>query len=39
MYIAYKVILETIYWIKLLYKTEYLTEIEYNSILEEASEI
>ena len=39
MYIAYKEILETIYWIKLLYKTDYLTEIEYNSILEEANEI
>ena len=39
MYIAYKEILETIYWIKLLYKTDYLTEIEYNSIIEEANEI
>ena len=39
MYIAYKEILETIYWIKLLYKTDYLTEIDYNSIIEEANEI
>lgn len=39
MYIAYKEILETVYWIRLLYKTDYLTEIEYNSILEEANEI
>ena len=39
MYIAYKEILETIYWIKLLYQTDFLTEIEYTSILEEANEI
>ncbi len=39
MYIAYKEILETIYWINLLYKTDYLTDVEYNSILEEANEI
>ena len=39
MYIAYKEIIETIYWIELLYKTEYLTEKEYTSILSEASEI
>ena len=39
MYIAYKEIKETIYWIELLYKTKYLTENEYESISYEANEI
>lgn len=39
MYIAYKEIIETIYWIELLHKTKYLTEREYKSILSEANEI
>ena len=39
MYISYKEIIETIYWIELLHKTNYLTELEYKSILSEANEI
>ena len=39
MYISYKEIIETIYWIELLHKTKYLTEREYKSILSEANEI
>lgn len=37
--IAQKEINETIYWLDLLYNTDYLTNAEYNSIFENAKEI
>ena len=39
MYIAYKEAVETIYWINLLFKTDYINRTEYISILTEAKEI
>ena len=39
MYIAYKEAVETIYWINLLFKTDYINSTEYISILTEAKEI
>jgi len=38
-YIALKESAETIFWLELLFQTEYLTETEYNSINEEALEL
>lgn len=37
--IAQKEINETIYWIELLYRTDYLTESEFNSIINDANEL
>ena len=39
MYIAYKEAVETIYWIDILYKSDYISEKEYMSIQKEAREI
>ncbi len=39
LYIALKETSETLYWLRLLYKTEYLSEKEYNSIYDECDEI
>ncbi|MBR3871669.1 MAG: four helix bundle protein [Paludibacteraceae bacterium] len=39
MYIAYKEAVETIYWLELLYKTDYINNDEYMSISIEAKEI
>jgi four helix bundle protein len=39
MYIAYKEAVETLYWIELLYKTDYIDNKEYMSINKEANEI
>ena len=38
-YIALKECAETLYWLELLFQTDYLTETEYNSIKEEAPEL
>ena len=38
-YIALKESAETVFWLDLLFQTEYLTEMEYNSINEEALEL
>ena len=38
-YIALKECAETVFWLELLFQTSYLTEIEYNSINEEALEL
>lgn len=38
-HISYKEAFETLYWLKLLYKTEYITEKEYQSISEDSDEI
>ena len=38
-YIALKESAETVFWLDLLFETEYLTETEYNSINEEALEL
>ena len=38
-YIALKESTETVFWLDLLFETEYLTETEYNSINEEALEL
>ena len=38
-YIALKESAETVFWLDLLFQTEYLTETEYNSINEEALEL
>jgi len=38
-YIALKECAETVFWLELLFQTEYLTETEYNSINEEAMEL
>jgi four helix bundle protein len=37
--IAQKECNETIYWLELLYKTNYITEIEYKSIVNDANEL
>ena len=39
MYIALKETHETLYWLQLLYKTEYLTKTEYNSINDDCLEL
>ena len=39
LYISLKETSETLYWLKLLYKTEYLTEKEYSSIFSDCEEI
>ena len=39
LYIALKETSETLYWLRLLYKTEYLSEKEYNSIYDDCEEI
>ena len=39
MYIAYKECSESLYWIELLYATEYLNEKEYNSIWNQCKEL
>ncbi len=39
MYIAFKEANETIYWLELLFETNYLTEKEYNSIYEDCLEL
>jgi four helix bundle protein len=38
-YISLKECAETLYWLELLFQTDYLTETEYNSINEEALEL
>ena len=38
-YIALKECAETVFWLDLLFQTEYLTEMEYNSINEDALEL
>ena len=38
-YIALKECAETLYWLELLFQTDYLTETEFNSIKEEAPEL
>lgn len=38
-YIALKECQETLYWLRLLYKTEYITEIEYNSMDKDCEEL
>ena len=37
--IAYKESRETIYWLKLIYKTDYINEEQFNSIIKDANEI
>ena len=39
MYIAYKECSETKYWLELLFATDYLTQIEYESILSDCTEL
>lgn len=39
MYIAFKECTESKYWIELLYETDYLTKEEYNSIVDDCTEI
>lgn len=39
MFIALKESSETNYWLELLYKTEYITEVQYNSLNSDAKEI
>lgn len=39
MYIAFKECNETVYWLDLLYETDYLSEAEYTSIIEDCNEI
>lgn len=39
MYISFKECAETIYWLELLYKTDYLSENEFNSINSDCAEI
>lgn len=39
MYIAFKECSESIYWLDLLFETDYLTKTEYNSILNDCTEI
>ena len=39
LYISLKETSETIYWIDLLYKTDYLTETQYNSMFRDAEEL
>ena len=39
MYIAFKECAETIYWLKLLYRTDYLTDAQYNSIIQDCNEL
>lgn len=39
MYIAFKECAESKYWLELLYETEYLTQIQYQSILNDCIEI
>lgn len=39
MYIAFKECSESKYWIELLYETDYLTKEEYNSIVDDCTEI
>ena len=38
-YIALKEVSETLYWLKLLFKTDYLTEGQYDSLYQDAEEI
>ena len=38
-YISLKECNETLYWLRLLYKTEYLSEIEYKSMINDCTEI
>ena len=38
-YIALKEISETLYWLELLFKTDYLTKEQYNSIYQDAEEL
>lgn len=39
MYIAFKECSESIYWIKLLYKSGFLNESQYNSLMDDCSEL
>lgn len=39
MYIAFKECNETVYWLDLLYETDYLSESEYTSIIEDCNEL
>lgn len=39
MYIAFKECSETKYWLQLLYSTDYLSEVEYNSIIADCDEL
>ena len=39
MYIAFKECAETMYWLKLLLRTDYLTESQYNSIIQDCNEL
>ena len=39
LYIAYKECKETLYWIELLFRTKYLDEKQYNSLIEDAIEL
>ena len=39
MYIAFKESAETVYWLKLLYRTDYLTDAQYNSIIQDCMEL
>ncbi len=39
MYIAFKECNESLYWLRLLFKTEFINEREYNSIIKDCSEI
>lgn len=39
MYIAFKECAETKYWLKLLFRTDYLTKMEYESILADCEEL
>ena len=39
MYVSLKECAETIYWIKLLYQTEYLSKAQYDSILSDCEEL
>ena len=39
MYIAFKECNETLYWLELLYESQYLSEEEYNSIYEDCCEL
>ena len=39
MYIALKECAETLYWIELLHRTDYLTDVQYSSILTDCKEL
>ena len=39
MYIAFKECAETMYWLELLFRTDYLTDLQYDSIIKDCKEL